>query len=301
MPVGTDVRKKMLVADVVLFFVAFLWGTSFVAMKGAVVGIPPFYLVGMRFLGGSLCLAPFLCFLPWNKRDFKAGVVLGSFIFLGFFLQTLGLQYTTAGKQAFFTAIYVVLVPLLVWIWRRIFPGVRIFLAAFLCFAGVALLGYQGSLWGGMNQGDWLSLAGAVFFAAHLIGIEHYVAKHHVIVLVFFQIFVAGSVSMVCALLFEAWPENVPAFAWMSLGYAILFCTVITFLIQNWAQRYTPSTHAAILLSLESLFGALVGVVVLHEVFTLPMIFGGLCIFGGVLLCEIGPILKLPKRARSRT
>jgi len=295
-----DARKKMFLADGVLFFVAFLWGTSFVAMKGAVAGIPPFYLVGMRFLGGALCLAPALLFLPWDIRDCKAGIVLGSFIFLGFFLQALGIQYTTAGKQAFFTAIYVVLVPLLVWTWHRIFPGGRIFLAALLCCAGVAFLGYQGNLWGGMNQGDWLSLAGAVFFAAHLLGIEHYVAKHHVIVLVFFQIFVAGSVSMFCAFLFESWPESVPTSAWMSLGYAILFCTVLTFLIQNWAQRYTPSTHAAILLSLESLFGALVGVVVLGEIFTLPMIFGGLCIFAGVLLCEIGPLWAPLRRAMSR-
>lgn len=295
-----DARKRMLMADGVLLFVAFFWGTSFVAMKGAVAGIPPFHLVGMRFLGGALCLAPALLFLPWDIRDCKAGIVLGSFIFLGFFLQTLGLQYTTAGKQAFFTAIYVVLVPLLVWAWRRIFPGGRIFLAAFLCCVGVALLGYQGSLWGGMNQGDWLSLAGAVFFAAHLIGIEHYVAKHHVVVLVFFQIFVAGSVSMLCALLFESWPESVPTSAWMSLGYAILFCTVLTFLIQNWAQRYTPSTHAAILLSLESLFGALVGVAVLGEIFTLPMVFGGLCIFAGVLLCEVGPLWVPLRRALSR-
>ncbi|HPQ36487.1 MAG TPA: DMT family transporter [Synergistaceae bacterium] len=295
-----DPRKRMLAADAVLFLVAFFWGTSFVAMKAAVTGIPPFYLVGMRFLGGALCLSPFLFFRPWSVKDFKAGIVLGSFIFLGFFLQTLGLQYTTAGKQAFFTAIYVVLVPLLVWGLRRIFPGVRIFLAALCCFSGVALLGYQGSLWGGMNVGDWLSLAGAVFFAAHLIGIEHYVARGDVIVLVFFQILVAGSVSMFCALLFESWPEVIPSASWWSLGYAILFCTVLTFLVQNWAQRYTPSTHAAILLSLESLFGALVGVVVLHEVFTLPMVFGGLCIFAGVLLCEMGPLWVPLRRAVSR-
>ncbi len=296
-----ELRKRILLADGVLFFVAFFWGTSFVAMKGAVAGIPPFHLVGLRFLGGALCLSPFLFFRSWKPEDFKAGLVLGSFIFLGFFLQTLGLQYTTAGKQAFFTAIYVVLVPLLVWGLRRVFPGGRIFLAACLCFTGVALLGYQGNLWGGMNLGDWLSLAGAVFFAAHLIGIEYYVAKSDVILLVFFQILVAGSVSMICALLFEPWPEAVPLSAWLSLIYAILFCTVLTFLVQNWAQRYTPATHAAILLSLESLFGALLGVAIFHEVFTLPMIFGGVFIFSGVLLCEVGPVLFSPKKVRSRS
>ncbi len=292
-----DVRKKILLADFAIFCAAFFWGTSFTAMKAAVAGIPPFYLVGIRFLASSLLLSPFLFLRPWKSKDLVAGLVLGSFIFMGFFLQTLGLQYTTAGKQAFFTATYVVLTPLLVWGLRRTFPGTRTFLAAAICFAGVTLLGFNGGLWGGMNLGDWLSLAGALFFSAHLIGIEYYAAKQDVVLLVFFQIFVAGAISMCCAGTFEVWPENIPPSAWISLGYAIIFCTIITFLLQNWGQKYTTSTHTAILMSLESLVGAVVAVVVLHEVFTLPMVFGGLLIFGAVLLCELGPAVSVSEKA----
>ncbi|HOO64753.1 MAG TPA: DMT family transporter [Synergistaceae bacterium] len=296
-----DVRKRMLMADLGMLGAALLWGTGFVAMKAAVEGIPPFFLVGTRFLLSALCLSPFLFFRPWKKKDLQGGLVVGLFLFLGFFFQTTGLQYTTSSKQAFFTATYVVITPFLVWGLRRIFPGIRVFLAAGLCFCGVALLSFGGSLLGGMNVGDWLSLIGAIFFAGHLIAIEHYAPRQDVILLVFFQVFVAGIVSICCAGIFESWPETVPLSSWAGLAYTVVFGTLIAFLLQNWGQKYTSSSHAALLLGLESLFGALAGVMLLHEAFTLPMIFGGLLILAGVFVCELGPVMVPARKANSRS
>jgi drug/metabolite transporter (DMT)-like permease len=296
-----DVRKRMLLADLGMFGAALLWGTGFVAMKAAVDGIPPFFLVGIRFLISALCLSPFLLFRSWKKQDLRGGLVVGAFLFLGFFFQTTGLQYTTSSKQAFFTATYVVFTPLLVWGLRRIFPGLRVFLAAGLCFCGVSLLSFGGSLLGGMNSGDWLSLVGALFFAGHLIAIEHYAPRQDVILLVFFQVLVAGLISICCAGLFEVWPETIPLSAWAGLGYAVVFSTLVAFLLQNWGQKYTPSSHAALILGLESLFGAIAGVVLLHEAFTLPMIFGGVLILGGVFVCELGPVSVPVGKVNSRS
>ena len=290
MPVSA--KLKSFLADMSLAIVALFWGLGFVAMKDALESYPTFWLLTLRFTGAFLLMA--LLFRGrlqrLKKMDYKAGVSVGVFLFLGFATQTLGLNYTTPGKQAFLTATYVVLVPFLVWALRKKFPGWLSFAASFLCLAGMALLTLQHGL--SLGLGDGLTLLCAFFFACQLIAVEHFAGQTDPLVLAILQIGVVALLSVPFALLFETWPGFLPGGAGLwSIGYTIVFCTIIAFSVQNIAQKFTSSAHTAIILSLESVFGALSGIYFLGEVFTPPMAAGCVLIFFSVLLPEAGPSL----------
>lgn len=285
-------RRRMLLADLSLVLVAVFWGVGFVAMKDALANYPTFWLLTLRFSAATALMA-----LIFRKRltsltreDLRAGAIIGTLLFLGFAAQTLGLNYTTPGKQAFLTATYVVLVPFLAWGFSGTFPGKFPFAASLICLAGMGLLTLQGGKFQ-LNIGDGLTLVCAFFFAAQLIAIEHFASKRDPIVLAVLQIAVSALLSLSPALLFETWPGIVPGTGLWSIAFTVLFCTVIAFLVQNVAQKYTSSTHAAILLSLESLFGALSGVLFTGEVFTDRMVAGCMLIFLAVLVTEAGATL----------
>ena len=283
---------KTVVADISLVFVALFWGLGFVAMKDALDTFPTFWLLTLRF--GSAAFLMGMLFrrrlAAITKEDIRAGAIIGVFLFLGFATQTLGLNYTTPGKQAFLTATYVVIVPFLSWGLRRIFPGALSFFASFVCLVGMGMLTLQeGAL--SIGKGDTLTLVCALFFACHLIAIEHFAAKKDPMILALLQILMVCLLSLPAALVFETWPGFQGGSGLWSIAYTVVFCTIVAFAVQNTAQKFTPSTHTAILLSLESVFGALAGIYFLGEVFTPRMAAGCALIFVAVLLTEAGPSL----------
>ncbi|MDR3265462.1 MAG: DMT family transporter [Synergistaceae bacterium] len=272
-----------------LVFCAALWGLGFVAMKEALDAYPTFWILFFRF--GLATLLMGVLFLrrirQARRRDLIGGAAIGCFLFLGMGIQTLGLNYTTAGKQAFLTASYVVMVPFLAWGTRKIFPGWTAMLGAVICFSGMGLLISDAA--GPLNVGDVLTVVSALFFAMQIIAIASFAAEGDPLVLTFTQFFVTALLSLAAAplagspLVFQG-GRGVP-----EILFAALFCTFLCFLIQNVAQKYTTSTHASILLGLESVFGVLSGIVLLGETFTLRMGVGCALIFGAVLLVELVP------------
>ena len=284
-------RMKIIFADLSLVLASFFWGLGFVAMKDALETYPTFWLLVLRFSFSAILMG-----LIFRRRisgialrDFRAGAVIGTFLFLGFAAQTLGLNYTTPGKQAFLTATYVVIVPFLSWAAKRNFPGILSFAASAICLAGMGLLTLEGET--GTGLGDVLTVVCAFFFACHILAIEHLSASRDPVTLSILQIGTVAVLSLPAALFFESWPGFAGGSSAWSIGYTVVFCTVISFLIQNVAQKHTPSTHAAILLSLESVFGALSGILLLGEVFTLRMAAGCALILAAVLLTETGPAI----------
>ena len=283
---------KTVVADISLVFVALFWGLGFVAMKDALDTFPTFWLLTLRF--GSAAFLMGMLFrrrlAAITKEDIRAGAIIGVFLFLGYATQTLGLNYTTPGKQAFLTATYVVIVPFLSWGLRRIFPGALSFFASFVCLVGMGMLTLQeGAI--SIGKGDTLTLVCAFFFACQLIAIEYFAAKKDPMILTLLQILMVCLLSLPAALVFETWPGFQGGSGLRSIAYTVVFCTIIAFAVQNTALKFTPSTHTAILLSLESVFGALSGIYFLGEVFTPRMAAGCALIFVAVLLTEAGPSL----------
>jgi len=279
-------KKKSLLADMSLLLVAIVWGGGFIAVKGALDSVTPFYLMTSRF--GISVIIMLLIF--WKKvklitkKDLKIGTSIGLLLFLGFTAQTIGMQYTTAGKNAFLTGTNVIIVPFLYWIVSKRKPDIYSLISTFLCFIGIGMLTLDGGIHIGF--GDSLTLLCSVFFAAHIVSVGFFAEKVDAILLVIIQLGAAAVFSLIAALIYEPMPQPLNSNIIFAIGYLAVFSTMLAFLIQNVAQKYTSSTHTAIILCLESPFGSILSVIMLNEIFTIKMILGCLTIFMAIITTE---------------
>jgi drug/metabolite transporter (DMT)-like permease len=280
-------------ADSALIFCALLWGLGFVAMKDALSVYPTWWVLFFRFSGGALLMGAcfFKSIVKSTREDLRGGAIIGVFLFLAMGIQSLGLNYTTAGKQAFLTAGYVIMVPLVVWALRRAVPGWLPVVCSLVCFTGMGLLTSDAAE--PLNVGDMLTILSALFFAAQIVAIGHYAAGGNPMVLAFVQMLVTAALSFCTALFFNGIPDWKGTEGVLEIFYSMFFCTFLCFLIQNVAQKHTSATHASILLGLESVFGVLSGVVLLNEILTRQMFTGCALIFAAILLLELFPVFRV--------
>lgn len=270
---------------VALFTAALIWGSSFFVMKDAVSGIPVFLLLAIRFTVGC-GLMSIIFWKKWkkcNKRLLLHGVMVGVLLFAAYTSQTYGLKGTTPGKNAFLTAVYCVLVPFVNWLLLRRRPTKWNWIAAVMCLGGIGLVSLDGQLT--MNQGDALTLLGGVFYALHLVAVSRFGEDDDPVLLTTVQF---GASALCCWVgfgLFETMP-TFPENAWVELIYLAVFATTIALLLQNVGQSVTPAAPAAILLSLESVFGVLFSVVCYGETVTLRLLLGFALIFLAVIASE---------------
>lgn len=279
-------KKKSLYADLSLLLVAIIWGSGFIVIKNALDFIHPVYMLVLRFSLSSVLMALVFWkrFKKTTKEDIKAGTVIGFFLFLAFLAQTIGLKYTTVSKQAFITGSNVVIVPFLYWALTKKKPDIYEFVAAILCFIGVGILSLEGSL--SIGLGDGLTMICAVFFACHIVSIGYFTKDHDPIVLSIIQFAVAAIFSLIVVLLFNIKLGNMTKEIGFSMLYLAVVSTLIAFGIQNVAQKYTSSTHAAIILSMESVFGSLFSVLLLGEEFTLKLFLGCVIVLLAIITAE---------------
>ncbi|MBU3090920.1 DMT family transporter [Clostridium sp. CF011] len=282
----TTDKKKSILADMSLLLVAIFWGGGFIAVKGALDSLTPFYIMAMRFsISAIIMLLIFRKKVKLiTKNELKVGTLVGLLLFLGFAAQTIGMKYTTAGKNAFLTGTNVVIVPFLYWIISKKKPDTYSLISAFLCFVGIGMLTLDGGIRIGL--GDGLTLLCAVFFAAHIVSVGFFTEKVDAISLVIIQLGAAAVFSIIAALIYEPMPQSLNSDTIFAISYLAIFSTMIAFIIQNVAQKYTTSTHAAIILCLESVFGSILSVVMLNEIFTSKMILGCLIIFVAIITTE---------------
>lgn len=280
-------------ANLLLVIVTIIWGGGFLAMDGALDTFSPFYIMMIRFLGASIL--PLL--LSWRKlrvlrrEQLWHGLVAGGFLFLAFAFQTFGLQYSTPSKNAFLTATNVVFVPYLLWVLYRRRPKGKEIFTSILCLAGIFLLTWKPDS-SGFGIGDGLSVVCAVFFALHIIVLERYSQHTDAICMTALQMLGAGCISTVCALVFEQPPQQVSIMAFGSILYLIFVSTLLAYLLQTLAQKYTNANSASLILSMEALFASLFSFLLLHEIMSMTMIFGACMIFGSVLFLEYHPKKK---------
>lgn len=286
-------RNKTFFASIGLLLTTAIWGFSFVIVKDSLSYISAFYMMAFRFTIASVILS--LCFAKKNlhidRTLVKHGAVLGLYIFFAYAFQTIGCAYTTAGKNAFLTTTYVVLVPLISWPLRKKMPSVINFIAAIVALFGIALLALTESVSNfSMNKGDVLTLICGIFYSLHILYIEKYTKKESAIALTIFQFLFVAIFSWVAALVFDG---SVPLGVLkngrviFSLLYLGIFSTMIAYALQNICQKYVSSSLVALLLSFEAVFGVLFSVIFLHDVFTLRMILGCVLIFVAVLLSQV--------------
>ena len=290
--------KRTLLADLALLLCALFWGLGFVTMKRLVSLYTPCWLLSLRFGPGAVMLL--LIFsrriaATW-RRSLAAGVVIGGILFAAMAAQTVALNFIGAGRQAFITATYVLLVPLLLWVFRRVFPGWVTLGAAGLCLLGMGLLTDPS---GPLNIGDALTLLCAVLFAVQIIAIAHYTQglEEHgqpscdPIAVSFIEFVTLTLLCLAAGLLFEG-PLHLRSEGLPDLAFTIVFCTFGSYAIQVCAQRYSPPSHAAIIMSLEAVFGLIFGILFLGETLTLRAAAGCFLILASVIIAELEPFLK---------
>ncbi len=280
-------KKKMLMADLALLLAAACWGGGFVAGDIAAENFAPFFIMAVRFTGAALFMGLLFRRHVKNstKEDRKAGMILGSLLFVAQPFQIIALKYTTPSKQAFLLATYVILVPFLSWLVLHKRPRVKAFIAGGLALVGIGLISLSGSL--GIQLGDGLTLLFSLLYSFVIVATGIFAKKVNPLAMSFYQYLTTGVLSIVTTLLFE---ENAAVFPMAGVGalvYLMTINTVVAYTLQNVAQRYTTDTHSAVLISTESVIGYFCGVVLYGDPFTPRVLAGGLIVFSAVLLSVV--------------
>lgn len=276
-------------AKPMLFAAAFIWGSSFFIMKGAVDVIPTFYLLAIRFTGGAILLA-LICWKKWKHftKDYLwRGAIIGGFLFTAYSVQTFGLMGTTPSKNAFLTAVYCVLVPFLYWAVAHKRPDRYNILAAVLCVAGVGLVSLTEAFT--VTWGDALTLCCAIFYASHIVAVAKVSPGKDIYLLTVFQFFWAAVYAWVCGALFQDFPAAETLLnpdLLIQMGYLIVMATTVALLFQNVGQVWSDPASASVILSLESVFGVLCSVIFYGDPVTGRLLVGFALIFVAVVCSE---------------
>ncbi len=292
--------SKRIQADLGIALCSMVWGSTFLLVQRALVFASVNAFNGLRFAIAAAILG-----VVYRKRlaqltrsEIAAGSQIGFFLFAGYAFQNTGLLFTSASKAAFITGFGVVLVPLLL----ALFWGRRV-----SAWAGAGAVAALGGLYllvvppgtGGfrqLNRGDIFCLLCAVMFALHIIFIGLHRPKFSTAALSFVQFSACAVFSGLAIPLLAAAGWESPRLEWAPPLFWGVFITsvlgtAVAFTLQTWAQRYTPSSHAAILITLEPVFAALTSFVVLNERLGWRAALGALMILAGILASELaGPI-----------
>lgn len=230
-----------------------------------------------------------------DRSTVKGSVLMGLCLAIAYIVQTYGLLFTTPGKNAFLTATYCVLVPFMAWgIYKRK-PGSSNIIAALLCIVGIGFVSLSTGF-DGLNIGDVLTLFSGVFYAMQIIMMEHYIHDADSVSVAAVEFTAAAVLCLVGALLFEPFPREIPQDAYFALFYLSIMCTAVCFFLQAWGMRYTPSSTAAVIMTLEAVFGVIFSLMLGQEQLTARLGFGFVLIFVSVIINETGG--KLLKKYR---
>ena len=283
---------KRYIAESGLLLIGILWGMGFVTVKiGLNAGMNTFYLMWLRFLGSFVLLSILFRkkIKKVSKDDLKAGVILGIIQYFGYVFQTYGAANTTVGKNAFFTAINVIIVPYIFWILNKKRPDIFSFSASIICLIGVGIMSLDSNLnFTHLNKGDVMTIISAFFFALQVAYTGYFGRKVHPMNLVLLQMLIGGLLFAGTQFATSGLREVIPLHGetLMAIIYAVVFSTAIPMLLQIYCQRLTTATRASILMSTESMFAPIFAFLVLGEMMTLRVALGAVFILFSVVVSE---------------
>ena len=286
-----------------LLAAAFIWGTTFVAQSVGMEKIGPFTYGAARFFLGVLALFALWLIVGGHKRreeavrSFRVGAGAGCVMFVASALQQYGMLYTTVGKASFLTCLYLIFVPLAgVFLRQRI--RAEHWAGAILAVTGLYFLCVTDGF--SMGRGDIMEFCCALFWTAHILFIDRFAAKAEAIAMSLAQVAVVFLLNAATAAIFETAQASDVAAAWFSLFYAGVLSTGVAFTLQIVGQRTADPAPAAVIMSLESVFGALAGWFVLGEALSLRELAGCTLMGAGMLVSQAGGFAldSLKKRRR---
>lgn len=274
------------IGEILLVLTAIIWGSGFVASAVALEHYTPYQILAGRFLIGAVILS-LIFFKKLNKLKKSTlikGAVLGIFLYIAFALQTVGLQFTTPSKNAFLTAVNVVIVPFIGFLLYKRKIDMYELTGAILAIVGIAVLSLKLST--NVNVGDLLTLGCAVGFAFHIFYTAKFVKTEDPVVLTIVQMVTAAVIGCIVVLFRGETSFSMETEGMMNLLYLGIFSTTIAFLMQTVAQKYISETKAAIILATESFWGMVFSVIILSEIMTSRMVIGALLILLAILISE---------------
>ena len=286
--------------NLILLLTAILWGSGFISQKLGNAVMPPMTFNAVRQFMAALVLTPVAMrglrtsgyfshksstqeqIDYRKKRLLKAGLLCGLFMLIGTATQQIGLLTVSAGKSGFISSIYIVFTPLF-----SVIVGSKVKRRSVICIAiamiGFAIMSLKGGL-GGATQGDWLTLVSAAGFAAQIVAVNCFVDKDNALLISQAQFFFCGIAGFVIALIFED-----PTLAMVLAGVPVLLYQTFVptaggYTLQIIGQKYTDSSTAALIMSLEAVFAMIFGALFLHEVMSAREIAGAAIIFAATVL-----------------
>ncbi|MGY4025466.1 DMT family transporter [Aeromonas rivuli] len=282
-------------SNMMLLMAAAIWGLGFVAQRLGMDHMGPYTFNGLRFLLGALSLLPLLWWLksrqPTQPRAednprllLIGGTLAGGVLFCAASLQQVGLLYTTAAKAGFITGLYIILVPVLGLALRHK-TGANTWVGALIAMVGLYVLSVTDDFT--IGYGDLLQVIGALFWAIHLLVLDHYSNRVAPIRLAGVQFVVCGLLSLGTAFVIETPTLSGAVAGWQALLYAGLVSVGIGYTLQVVGQRGAHPAHAAIILSLETVFAAIGGVLLLGEILDERAVIGCILMLIGMLLSQI--------------
>jgi drug/metabolite transporter (DMT)-like permease len=293
-------RAARLKADLTLLLTASIWGAAFVAQRSAAESSGVFLFNGLRFLLGAVVLLPLAWRggslrrrLNWRKPNLLSILVAGLLLFTAGTLQQMGLRYTTAGNAGFITGLYVVFIPIILATGGKQHLRPSIWVASLIAMIGLFLLSTGGQM--RLSLGDSLVLAGAVFFAFHVIWIGQAVQRVDILPLAIGQYLIVGILSLVIGSFAETGLPEVIFNAWLAILYTGIFSIGMGYTLQAIGQRIAPPADAAILLSMEAPIAAFFGWLLLGEQLATIQFLGGGSMLAGMLLAQLPLIRQAPQ------
>ena len=300
--------KKKMRANLMLLLTALIWGSAFVAQKSGMEYVGPFTFNGVRFMVATIVLLPVIYLMgrinaknsatenavtaekkaAQRKTLIIGGICCGICLFIASSLQQIGLIYTTAGKGGFITALYIVLVPILGLFLRR---KVRklVWLCVAIAAVGLYLLCMPAGGFdiNGLNKGDLIMLLCAVCFSFHILIIDHFSPKTDGVKLSCIQFFVCSLISLIPMFAFETISLSVLMDCAVPILYTGVLSSGVGYTLQVVAQKDTDPTIASLLMSLESVFSVIAGVIILHEVMAGREIMGCVLMFAAIIMAQL--------------
>ena len=299
---------KELKASIMLFITSIIWGLAFVAQAQGMEHIGPFTFTASRSLVAIIFL--YLTYVFFNKtsksyreqkfdmkRTIRGGVLCGLVFTFGINFQQIGLVYTTAGKASFLTALYIVFIPII-----GLFYGKKINRKLQLCIVfamiGTYLMSVKGSL--SMNIGDLITIFGSIVFAIHILMLSEFSKDTNAVLVSLIQFAVCGFFSLIAALIFEGIEMSAILKSYLAILYVGILSSGVGFTIQLMALKELDPVVASMISSLESVFGAVFGWLILSQSMSEREIIGGIIIFVATLIAQLPIEVFLQKKLEGR-
>ena len=289
---------------ILLLLTAVIWGTAFVAQSAGTDYAEAFTFNCIRSFMGGIVLIPCIYFLDRGQKkrnevkhqDSKTliigGILCGVLLFIASNLQQIGIQYTTAGKTGFITALYIVLVPVLGLVLRK-YVGLQVWMGVLLAALGLYLLCITERF--SIGAGDGYILACAVCFSIHILVIDYFSPKVDGVKMSCIQFFVCGLLSSVPMFVWESPDPKLLLQGWFPLVYTGVMSCGIAYTLQIVGQRNMDPTIASLILSLEAVISVLAGFFILGERLTLREMAGCILMFAAIILAQLPKKVRTPR------